>query len=117
MAKKKKTEEAAEPVPMTLTDAELKRYEEATLRLRLHNYELELYNYKQQNQQLKKEIADLEVKLIGNSILKKREEAAKFKDAHKKFNEGVLERLGLEKETRFAYDPHTGDVDPITTGE
>lgn len=103
--------------PLSLTESELRRYEEASWTLQKLNLELNLIQLEQRLHQSDMEKANLKIKLATRDAGDKTRKIKEHKKTHADFNKSVCERLGFEEGTRFAYDPLTGEVDPIREGD
>lgn len=96
---------------MTLTESELRRYEEASWMLEKYNLEINLKQLEQQLYQAQLENMNLKIKLVTRDIGEKSKKIKEHRRSHAEFNREVCKRLGLEEGTKFAYDPMTGEVD------
>lgn len=106
-----------EDVQLTLTDSELRRYEEASWILEKLNLEMNLKQLEQQLYQAQLETVNLKIKLATRDVGDKSKKIKEHRRKHSDFNKEVCERLGLGEGVRFAYDPLTGEVDPIHEGD
>ena len=102
-----------EEIKLVLTDLELRRYEEASWILEKLNLEMNLKRMEQQLYQAQLEAMNLKIKLATRDIGDKSKKIKDHRKKHSEFNKEVCKRLGLEEGERFAYDPLTGEVDPI----
>ncbi len=103
--------------PISLTTSELRRYEEASWTLQKLNLELNLIQMEQKLYHADMEKANLKIKLATRDAGDKVRKIKEHKKSHSEFNKATCERLGLGEGVRFAYDPLTGEVDPIEEGD
>lgn len=103
--------------PMKLSESEMRQYDEAGWTMQRMNLELNLIHMEQKLHTSEKEKADLKIKLATKEAGEKGRKIQEFKKSHSKFNNTICKRLGFEEGTRFAYDPLTGEVEPINKGD
>ena len=104
MAKKKATKPE-----MKLTEAELRRYEEADLKRKIFDLEIRLTKEKQNTINQIMVSNQLQLKLLNSERAAITDKQNQFNAGHAKFNEDVLTRLGISGPT-FGFNPMTGDV-------
>ena len=103
--------------PLSLSNSELRRYEEASWTLQKLNLELNLIQMEQNLYQSQLENSNLKIKLATRDAGEKTRRIKEHRKAHREFNKAVCERLGVSDGERFAYDPLTGEVDIIKEGD